>query len=219
MNGGHDLGGKHGFGNVNPERESEETVFHSEWERRAFAVTLACGFLGRWNIDEARHARESQNPSQYLSNTYYENWLAGLETLLVAKGLVSREELNSGKSQNVADNYSAPNVTKMRGLLATGTPSRLRDSRSPIFQLGDEARVSKCQPLSHTRVPGYARGCVGTIARLHGVYVFPDDNARGNSQGEYLYSVQFKSDELWGINSHGVTWVYIDLWEPYLHPE
>ena len=83
MNGGHDLGGQHGFGSVNPELEEEEPVFHHEWERRAFAITLACGFLGKWNIDEARHARESQNPVRYLSNSYYQNWLCGLEKLLV----------------------------------------------------------------------------------------------------------------------------------------
>ncbi len=218
MNGAHDLGGKHGFGSVNPKRESEEPVFHCEWERRAFALTLACGFLGRWNIDEARHARESQSPLQYLSNTYYENWLTGLETLLVAKGLLSKEELKTGKRQSAIGDYSAPDVTKVKEILAAGTPSRLKDSRAPIFQLGDEVRVSKCQPLSHTRVPGYTRGCVGTIARLHGFYVFPDENVRGNSQGETLYSVQFKSDELWGITTHVSASVYVDLWEPYLQP-
>ena len=41
MNGPHDLGGQMGFEPVAP--ESDEPVFHSEWERRAFAVTLAMG--------------------------------------------------------------------------------------------------------------------------------------------------------------------------------
>lgn len=34
MNGGHDLGGRQGFGSVNAEPESEEPLFHAEWERR-----------------------------------------------------------------------------------------------------------------------------------------------------------------------------------------
>ena len=97
MNGAHDLGGQHGFGLINPEPEMEEPVFHNDWERRAFAITLACGFLGQWNIDEARHARESQDPVDYLCNSYYENWLAGLETLLFKKGMITREELKTGK--------------------------------------------------------------------------------------------------------------------------
>ena len=49
MNGAHDLGGAHGFGAV--VAEPDEPVFHAEWERRAFALTVATGFLGRWNID------------------------------------------------------------------------------------------------------------------------------------------------------------------------
>ena len=41
MNGGQDLGGMMGFGPINP--EPDEPVFHAQWERRAFAVTLAMG--------------------------------------------------------------------------------------------------------------------------------------------------------------------------------
>ena len=55
MNGAHDLGGMHGFGAVDIERD--EPVFHSDWERKAFALTLAAGFLGKWNIDMSRYAR------------------------------------------------------------------------------------------------------------------------------------------------------------------
>ena len=60
MNGIHDLGGMHGFGRVDAERD--EPVFHHEWERRAFALNLATGFLGRWNIDMGRFAREHMPP-------------------------------------------------------------------------------------------------------------------------------------------------------------
>ena len=42
MNGGHDVGGMHGFGPVDP--PEDEPVFQSEWERRAFALTVAAGF-------------------------------------------------------------------------------------------------------------------------------------------------------------------------------
>jgi nitrile hydratase len=77
MNGGHDLGGMHGFGPVEIERD--EPVFHHEWERRAFAITVATGFLGKWNIDQSRFAREQMPPPEYLATTYYEHWLFGLE--------------------------------------------------------------------------------------------------------------------------------------------
>ena len=54
MNGGHDVGGMHGFGPVDP--PEDEPVFQSEWERRAFALTVAAGFLGEWNLDASLHA-------------------------------------------------------------------------------------------------------------------------------------------------------------------
>src|SRR5207249_2987770 len=69
MNGVHDMGGMHGMGPI--EREEHEPVFHHEWERRAFALTMAAGFLGEWNIDMARHARERIPPARYLASSYH----------------------------------------------------------------------------------------------------------------------------------------------------
>ena len=68
MSGGHDLGGQQGLGPIKPEPEAQEPVFHEEWERRVFALTMAAGMLGRWNIDQSRHARERQHPADYLNN-------------------------------------------------------------------------------------------------------------------------------------------------------
>ena len=93
MNGAHDMGGMHGMGPI--VREDNEPVFHHEWERRAFAITMAAGFLGEWNIDMSRYAREHMPPAEYLGSTYYEHWLFGLEWLLVQRGLVTREEIDA----------------------------------------------------------------------------------------------------------------------------
>ena len=100
MDGVHDMGGMHGFGPVEPERD--EPVFHHRWESRTFALRQACGALGRWNIDMARHANERMPPEQYLRASYYERWLAGLETLLVEHGVLTPAELASGKSAGPA---------------------------------------------------------------------------------------------------------------------
>ena len=91
MNGGHDLGGMHGLGPIDP--EENEPVFHAEWERRAFALTLAAGALGKWNLDMSRHARERTGPVEYLASSYYQNWLRGLQTLLVEKGVLTEAEI------------------------------------------------------------------------------------------------------------------------------
>lgn len=96
MNGAHDLGGMDGFGPIAP--EPDEPVFHGDWERRVFAMTVAMGFTGAWNIDMSRFARENVDPAEYLRSSYYEKWLHGLETLLVEKGLLSAEELAARKA-------------------------------------------------------------------------------------------------------------------------
>ena len=103
MNGVHDLGGMHGFGRVSAEPESAEPVFHAEWERRMFGLLLAAGALRKWNIDIWRFARERQHPVDYLRRSYYESWLAGLEKLLVETGLVTAEELATGKAAGLAE--------------------------------------------------------------------------------------------------------------------
>lgn len=102
MNSGHDLGGMQGFELIAP--EADEPVFHAPWEKRAFALTVACGFGGEWNIDRQRHARESVNPALYLRTTYYEKWLLGLQTLLIERGLVSEQEI----AQRMAELAQAP---------------------------------------------------------------------------------------------------------------
>ena len=98
MNGGHDLGGMHGLGSINPVPEQNEKIFHHEWEKRVFSLTLASAFLRQWNLDQSRHARESQHPADYLRNSYYENWYQGLLKLLFEKELITLVELDSRKA-------------------------------------------------------------------------------------------------------------------------
>lgn len=93
MNGVHDMGGMHGFGPV--EREDDEPVFHAEWERRCFALTLAMGAYGAWNLDMTRHARETMPPTEYLNTGYYEHWLHGLQHQLIEHGFVTRDEVGA----------------------------------------------------------------------------------------------------------------------------
>ena len=95
MNGAHDMGGVHGFGPVKP--EPDEPPFHAEWERRIFALTLAMGRPGGWNLDMSRAARESLSPIEYLSKSYYEIWLVGLQKLMAERGLLTEDEVVAGR--------------------------------------------------------------------------------------------------------------------------
>ena len=219
MNGAHDLGGMHGLGPINPEPEAQEPVFHTDWEKRVFGLALAAGFLSKWNIDMSRHARERQHPIDYLRHTYYENWLAGLEKLLVEAELVNPEELKAGKAAGPADESTQQHVLKPEEVaeaIAKGSPVAMTISTSPRFKSGDSVRAVNRHPPGHTREPRYVRGRVGAIHEYHGAHVFPDRNAAGSKEGRHLYSVCFTAEALWGESASGRNAVYVDLWEDYL---
>ena len=219
MNSAHDLGGRHGFGPVAPESEQSEPVFHTDWERKALALTLATGFLGRWNIDESRHARESQHPVDYLRQTYYENWLSGLEKLLVEKGLITEEELKTGQALSKTNEELLSRVLKAEKVteaIDKGGSSNLEIDTPPVFQVGDRVQAKNHHPLTHTREPGYVRGRKGLIEAHYDSHILPDDNSQGKRTVEHLYCVRFEAIELWGKDSTSQYFVYVDLWESYL---
>ena len=86
MNGVHDMGGMHGFGPVDIERD--EPVFHQLWEGVVRAMMARTN--GRYyNLDEFRHAVERMPSDEYLRATYYERWLHAVETLLLEKGVIT----------------------------------------------------------------------------------------------------------------------------------
>lgn len=218
MKGGHDLGGQVDMGPINPEAENEEPVFHAEWERQVFGLTLATGMLDKWNIDESRHARERQNPLTYIRNSYYENWLEGLEKLLVEKGLISAAELKglgtAGQLQAAAQ-LRGLNSEEAQKILSGGAPSLMEAESDPVFRTGDSVLVRQSESSAHTRVPRYAQGAVGIVTALLGCHSYPDSNARGIHEGKHLYTVTFQGSALWGSQSDN-TEVAIDLWEPYI---
>ena len=90
MNSMHDMGGMHGFGPV--ERETDETVFHHEWEGKVLALARIAMAGGHFNLDEFRHAMERIPPVDYLSFSYYERWLEGVMIMLEEKGVLSKAE-------------------------------------------------------------------------------------------------------------------------------
>jgi nitrile hydratase len=221
MNGAHDVGGMHGFGPINPEPEAEEPVFHTEWEKRVFGVRFAAGALGKWNIDMSRYARERQYPAEYLQHTYYENWLVGLEKVLLESGLVTAEELATGKAAGLADEAirkRVPNAELARVALAKGIPTIMPLDVPPRFKIADLVRAINRHPTEHTREPRYVRGCVGVIHAHLGAHVFADRHAKGVREGQHLYTVRFEASALWGESASAKSAVYVDLWEPYLEP-
>jgi nitrile hydratase len=213
MNGAHDMGGRHGFGPVMAEQN--EPVFHATWEGRVYGLSGALGGFNLWNLDEDRHACENVPPQKYLSSSYYEIWLNMLEKLLLAKGVVTPDELKSGKSTKgrVTEPRLRP-ADVWDAQLAPDSYHRETGCR-PAFAVGDRVRVRNKVTATHTRLPGYLRGVRGEIVMVHGCHVFPDSNSlRLGEDPQWLYAVRFTAHAVWGkASADSIT---ADLWEPYL---
>jgi nitrile hydratase subunit beta len=211
-----DLGGQRGFGPVL--RDQGDSVFHAAWESRVLALTLATGASGCWNIDMMRAARETLPDYLYLS--YYQIWLGGLEALLVAKGLVTAEELAGGRARHPPRPVSQVlTAAQVAARLATGSPT-LRPPTGPArYRLGQRV-VTRATPADHhTRLPAYLRGRTGVIERVLGPHVFADSHAQGLGEDpQWLYTVVFEARELWDITAAPGHRVSCDAWQPYLEP-
>ncbi|MBR1145043.1 nitrile hydratase subunit beta [Bradyrhizobium sp. AUGA SZCCT0431] len=216
MDGAHDMGGAKGFGPVVP--EPNEPVFHGEWERRAFALTVAMSRPGGWNIDMSRFARENRPPEDYLSKSYFQIWLAGLETLMIERGLVTPEEIEAGK-------VLSPPKPAVKSLpphdvvptIRRGASTERAATSPALFAVGETVRMKEIHPPTHTRLPQYVRGHLGTIELNHGCHVFADLNSLGVGENpQWLYTVRFDGPELWGNDTDPTLSISVDAWESYL---
>jgi nitrile hydratase len=211
-----DLGGQLGHGPVVP--EAEDVRFHEAWEPAALAVVLAMGATGSWNIDQSRSARETL--PDYARLSYYRIWLAGMEKLMAERGQLLPDEVAEGRMLH-------PPVPVQRVLhagevdaaLAKGSPTVRGEGPAPRFRAGDRVRTRAHAVPHHTRLPGYARGKLGTVERVHGWHVFADPHAQGlGEQPQPLYTVVFEGRELWGDDAAPGLRVSVDAWQPYLEP-
>jgi nitrile hydratase len=216
VNGAQDLGGMMGFGPI--VTEPEDVLFHAGWEKHALGLTIAMGATGSWTIDASRFARESLDPADYLSSSYYEIWIKGLEKLTLASGLVTAEERAEGKA--LGPSSPVENVLRAESvaiMLARGAPCDRPVIRSAAFRAGQAVRTRNINPTGHTRLPRYARARQGVVESVRGVFVFPDTNAHGGGEEpQWVYTVCFAARELWGEGAEPGHSVSIDAWESYL---
>jgi nitrile hydratase beta subunit len=213
----HDMGGMHGFGPI--ATEPNEPPFHERWEGRVFAMQRAMGFTGLWTIDGGRASLEALPPLDYLASSYFRRWFLGLENRLLRYGLVDVDEIAAGHSSRAGANLprklTAADVEKtmVRGEFARPTNQRAR------FKEGDRVRTKNINPVTHTRLPRYARAKIGMIEAIRGCHVFPDTAAIGQGEHpQWLYTVVFSARELWGDDADPGVKVSIEAFEPYLDP-
>jgi nitrile hydratase subunit beta len=217
MNGIHDMGGMQDMGPI--ENEKNEPVFHARWEARVAAIGKALGATGRLK-GGLRPPIENLPPLDYLRMSYYEKRLVSLVERMLAGGLVTRAELDSG-SPAAGSAKSAP-ALKAADVAAfmRQVPKLLNDNTAARrFQIGQAVRARNINPVTHTRMPRYVRGKSGVIERDRGVAALPDTSVYGQGdKPQHVYSVRFAAREVWGAGAAAQDSVHIDLWEDYLEP-
>ena len=216
MNGIHDIGGMDNIGPVKIEKN--EPVFHDDWERTVFGLTLATMGAGIFVTDEVRYVTETIPPQDYLTFKYYEKWLYSLEQLMLEKKVVTREELETGEvaTQPLAD-VEAASVERMQYGMNNRIPVFVDVDLPPKFKVGDAIIAKNINPLHHTRLPRYIRSRRGVIEADHGIFLLPDTNAHGGpDKPQRVYNVRFSAQEQWGEDAPANDSVYIDLFDDYL---
>jgi nitrile hydratase len=214
MNGIHDLGGMDNLGSL-VSNESQEG-FYADWERVMFANAIALLGGRYFKLDEVRRATEWMPPADYLKAPYYATWLYAVSALLVEKGLVTEEELASGRSKGGAL-QSLPKEMALY-VMNNPIPANLDVDIPARFKAGDLVRAKNINTNRHTRLPRYARGKRGRIECGHGVFLLPDTNGHGGpDRPQHVYGVRFAARELWGDADTGAhDAVYLDLFDEYL---
>jgi nitrile hydratase beta subunit len=215
MNGIHDMGGMDGMGTL--EQEKNEPVFHAPWEGRVLAMTRAVQATGKLKLG-LRPPMETIPAVQYLGMSYYERWLKSIIERMVTAGLVTPAEIESGRpAEGTAKSVPALSPAQASTFLLRATPGS-RDTPIPLrFQVGERVRARNINPVTHTRLPRYARGKTGTIARINGVFPLFDTAAYSlPDKPQHSYSVRFGARELWGDQAAPQDAVYIDMWDDYL---
>ena len=199
--------------------DPDEPLFHADWERKCFALTLAAGFTGEWNIDASRFAREQMAPAEYLSTGYYVHWLHGLEYLLADRN-IGYAERDGGRPASDGAQANRPNSESRRRPQGLVKRRPQRNARA-MLRLASMSATGSAPPTSIQQpipaLPRYARGKVGMVELLHGTHVFPDTNSQYAGEApQHLYTVRFHGIDLWGPDAEPGTSTLVDLWESYL---
>lgn len=214
MDGVHDLGGREGFGPITV--TTDEPAFHEDWEGRVYGMVQSVG-PEAGSIDWFRNLVELMPPAAYLNEPYFQKWHFVHLVEMIQGGMVSRDEVLTGKTARPAPPAEAMDVDRVLARIHTKERSfACPVAEPPAFAAGQAVRTQRQMPASHTRLPLYARDRVGEVIAHHGAHVLPDDSARGIERGEHLYTVRFDATELWGAAADPRDDVTIDLWESYL---
>jgi nitrile hydratase subunit beta len=216
VDGVHDMGGMHGFGAV--VAPGGELPYHEPWELRVFALHLLIAMEGLGAGPGGRPTREEMDPADYLAASYFERWLWSAERRLLRKGTLAPGELDAAAGRPAPER--ADPALAERGVAALREVHPMHPAPAEArFAPGDRVRVKRMHPPGHTRCPRYVRGVAGVVERVQGADRLPDRAVYGEAPpAEPVYSVAFRSEDLWGPSEEPGWTVLLDLWDSYLEP-
>jgi len=216
MDGIHDVGGRQGFGTI--EVTAADPPFPTKWEARAFGISKSVTAASDYSVDKFRFTREQLPPLEYLTTPYFEQWMRGAMAMLVGSGLVTVEELATGRSDGTIPSDVGPPKTAVDAKAATTAMARFDGpyDGEPVFLDGDRVMVSLNGPRGHTRLPQYVRGRVGHVVAYHGAHGVPEDNVKNVKTFEPLYTVAFGLGDLFKEHQGSADQINVEIWERFL---
>ena len=139
-----------------------------------------------------------------------------MEKNIIERGLATAEELKAGHATTAGKTLGRKLTVSV--FQEMRRPSYFRQQQAAAhFKPGDRVRTRNIHPKTHTRLPRYARGKLGVVERCQGCHVYPDSVAVDQGDNpQWLYTVVFTGNELWGLDADPTVQVSIEAFEPYL---
>jgi nitrile hydratase len=198
-------------------REEGGPVFVEPWAARAIAIVVkmfgrrrswpewvdyfsaeiaAPGHYRRPESNAGMAGEKLTGDANRINTHYFEYWLAACEKLLVAKGVITKGELDEKASE----------------LAAAQSPA-------PSFARGERIVVRDIDPVGHAHLPLYVRGKTGVVERNLGTFGSTDAGESGAGESrQCVYSVRFTARELWGPDASDRDSLFFSIWESHLEP-
>ena len=212
MNGVHDMGGQHGMGLV--QYEKNEPVFHAPWEGRVYALNRALRAWRKWSLDTDRHAIELLPPADYLQMSYYERWLTRLLAQVVTYGLVTKEEMEAEGRLWAPRRPRRLQCGNLSRWLSRGIASSKIEG-SAMFKGGQRVRARNINPTSHhTRFRG-THEAKSASSRETTVKSFPTPTLISRGETPATYTPSVSGTRAGGRALHRAT-RFNSTWDDYL---
>lgn len=221
------MGGTRAYGEVDARPHGGTP--HADWEWSVIGLAVTVLARGLMSVDRWRARQEELHPLAYVQMPYFERWLYSVERNLVLEGVLEEEEIEA-RVMRLADHpdeplpsFSDPEFdAAIKGLIENGGPVVKVAPNAPRFAVGDPVRLLEIAITKpgeqHTRLPRYAQGKTGVIARLNPPQALPDAMvARLEERSEHTYAVRLWAAELWA-DAEPRSSVFVDCWESYLEP-